>query len=177
MAAAASPLVSVYEYLHSDYQPDVDYVDGVLEERNGGEFDHQALQRALLLALATLEEEHGFYTALELRVQVAPARFRVPDVCLLPADRLPQRYVSEAPLLCLEVLSPEDRFGAIRSRCEDYLRMGVPAVWIVDPERRTVSVVQKGGSTREYETGNVPVGELGFELTVDALFGSLPRKA
>ena len=41
MAAAAMSLpVSVEEYLHSVYEPDLDYVDGRLEERNMGEFDH-----------------------------------------------------------------------------------------------------------------------------------------
>ena len=36
-ATVVVPFVSVEEYLHSDPQPDVDYVDGVLEERNLGE--------------------------------------------------------------------------------------------------------------------------------------------
>ena len=43
MATAADPLVSLYEYLHSNYQRDMDYVDGVLEERNLGENTHADL--------------------------------------------------------------------------------------------------------------------------------------
>ena len=51
MAVAASPLpVSVDEYLHTVYEPDMDFVDGVLEDRNLGELDHYLVQRALLLA-------------------------------------------------------------------------------------------------------------------------------
>jgi len=41
--------VSVREYLTTSYRPDCDYVDGRIEERNGGEFDHGYLQ-ALLAA-------------------------------------------------------------------------------------------------------------------------------
>jgi hypothetical protein len=37
-------LVSMEEYLSSSYEPDCDYVDGVLEERNLGEYDHGNLQ-------------------------------------------------------------------------------------------------------------------------------------
>jgi len=40
MAAASAvpvPYVSVEEYLHTVYEPDMDYVDGVLEDRNVGE--------------------------------------------------------------------------------------------------------------------------------------------
>jgi len=33
-------LVSVDEYLHTSYDPDCDYVDGAIVERNVGERDH-----------------------------------------------------------------------------------------------------------------------------------------
>jgi hypothetical protein len=68
--AAATPLpVSVSEYLHTSYRPDCDYVDGVVEERNLGEFNHSALQEAILewfrshrgeLALRAYPELRGF---------------------------------------------------------------------------------------------------------------------
>ena len=166
MAAAVVSLpVSVYEYLHSVYEPDLDYVDGVLEERNVGEFDHQAMQRAFLFALAGAERRLGFYTAIELRVQVAPTRYRVPDVCLLPADRLPKRIATEPPMLCIEVLSPEDRFSRARVKFEDYLRMGVPEVWVIDPEQRKAHVLTPDGAMREHRGG--PLRLSGTEIAVD----------
>jgi Uma2 family endonuclease len=42
--ATSTPYLSVEEYLHTVYRPDVDYVDGRIEERNVGEFDHADLQ-------------------------------------------------------------------------------------------------------------------------------------
>lgn len=176
MAAAASPLpVSVYEYLHSVYKPDVDYVDGVLEDRNLGEFDHQAIQRALLFALANMERENGFYTAIELRVQVSPTRFRVPDLCLLPAGRLPARIATEPPLLCIEVLSPEDSLPRIRQRCEDYLRFGVPAIWIIDPQQRTAYVLGQDERLSEQRDGMLRLASTNIELSLPELFMSLNR--
>ena len=166
MAAAAIPLfVSVEEYLHSVYEPDLDYVDGLLEERNVGEFDHQAIQRAFLLTLSMLERQHRFYTALELRVQTAPSRYRVPDICLLRADALPRRIVSQPPMLCIEVLSPEDRFSRTREKCQDYLRMGVPEVWVIDPELRQAHVLTPDGVMREHGSG--PLRLQGTEIEVD----------
>ena len=44
---ATSSLVSVDRYLSTSYRPDCDYVDGVLLERNAGEFDHGRLQTAI----------------------------------------------------------------------------------------------------------------------------------
>ena len=38
---AVGTLVSVEEYLHTSYQPDCDYVDGEVQERNLGELRSQ----------------------------------------------------------------------------------------------------------------------------------------
>jgi Uma2 family endonuclease len=40
----SQPLLSVEEYLASSYEPDCDYIDGHLEERNLGEWAHANLQ-------------------------------------------------------------------------------------------------------------------------------------
>ena len=37
-SAPLQPRISVEEYLKTDYQPDCDYTDGLIEERNPGEF-------------------------------------------------------------------------------------------------------------------------------------------
>ena len=39
-------LVPVEEYLGTSYRPDCDYVDGRIEERNFGEYEHSKIQRA-----------------------------------------------------------------------------------------------------------------------------------
>jgi hypothetical protein len=48
MAAATQPTyVPLEVYLKSSYEPDAEYVDGVIEERPMGENDHSAWQHAL----------------------------------------------------------------------------------------------------------------------------------
>ena len=63
-----TPPVSQDEYLHSVYEPDMDLVDGVLEDRNLGEIDHWRVQRALYDLLRPQESANSFYVAQELRV-------------------------------------------------------------------------------------------------------------
>ena len=41
-------LISVEEYLRTAYEPDCDYVDGEVIERNLGERDHSVLQREFI---------------------------------------------------------------------------------------------------------------------------------
>jgi Uma2 family endonuclease len=49
-----------------------------------------------------------------------------------PVEQVPTR----APLAVIEVLSPEDRVSRYQQRLDDYRRMGVPNIWIIDPESR-----------------------------------------
>ncbi len=41
---ATTTFIPVEEYLHTSYRPDVDYVDGELQERNLGEQYHSVVQ-------------------------------------------------------------------------------------------------------------------------------------
>ena len=40
-----------------------------------------------------------------------PTSFRIPDVCLLRADAPFESILRDPPLLCIEIMSPEDRRG------------------------------------------------------------------
>ena len=174
MAAAAVPVpVSVEEYLHTVYEPDMDYVDGVLEDRNLGEFDHSRVQRALLLSLVKSEKEYGYYVIQETRTQIGPTRYRVPDTCVLPRNDLPKRIIRNAPILCVEVLSPEDRLPRMIAKCNDYLGMGVPEVWIIDSEKRTVSVLGQDGARREVSDGVLRLPGTPVEVQLQDLFADL----
>ena len=56
---ATRSLVSVSEYLSTSYRPDCDYVDGVVLERNLGEYDHGRLQGELLAYFHARRGEWG----------------------------------------------------------------------------------------------------------------------
>ncbi len=132
MGTQTGTLVSVDEYLSTSYAPDREYVDGVLLERNAGEYDHGRFQLMLALALQRLEKTLGITIVIEQRVQVHPTRFRVPDICVLRA-RPESGIVTSPPFLCVEILSPEDRMSEMQQRVDDYLAMGVAYVWVVGP--------------------------------------------
>jgi len=38
--------------------------------------------------------------------------------------------------ICLEILSSEDRIERIQDRIDDYVKFGVPYVWVVNPRSR-----------------------------------------
>lgn len=79
-------LISVEEYLATSHSPDCDYVDGRVEERNFGEWDHATLQTSIAVFFHARRKEWGINVVVEQRVQVSPTRFRIPDVCVVLGD-------------------------------------------------------------------------------------------
>ncbi len=136
MDTSTTTLISIEEYLASCYRPDCDFVDGEVRQRNVGEFDHARLQMLLSAELHGLERKHGFWVLPEMRVQVNPRRFRVPDICIARGPAKPPQILVEPPLLCVEILSPSDTIEDIQERVDDYLAMGVPFVWVLSPRTR-----------------------------------------
>ncbi len=132
--------VSLEEYLRTEYEPDCDYVDGVLEDRNVGKKKHSRMQGRLVEILSPLAARYGLEPLPEQRLQVSPTRVRIPDVCLTPkADD--SEVPREPPALCIEILSPDDRFNRLSKVIADYLAFGVPMIWIIDPYDREAFVV------------------------------------
>ncbi len=172
-ASAISVPVSLYEYLHSVYETDMDYVDGVLEERNLGEYDHSDLQSELITLFRNHRSEWKVKAVIEQRVQISPTRFRVPDLTVMAASWKRTPIITDAPLLCIEILSPEDRFSRIRARCEDYFRMGVPEAWIFDPAKREALVLRPDGTMTTHNQGSLSLEGTPIAIPLAAVFGVL----
>jgi len=159
-------LVSIGEYLSTDYSPDCDYVDGVIEERNLGEFDHAHLQTAVAAFFWTRQKQLGICVVVEQRVQVSPTRFRVPDVCVVLGGRPKEQIFRTPPFICIEILSPDDRLSRVQVKLNDYLHFGVPYVFLLDPETRkayrwtTAGMLQASELRTENPEIVVPLAEL-----------------
>jgi len=129
-------MVSVQEYLATSYEADREYVDGEILERHSGEQPHSSAHTAVGSSLFQQEAQSGIRVLMSQRVQVSPTCFRVPDVCVLPASAPRDPIVRQAPFLCVEILSPEDRVSRLNERLSDYFQMGVRYVWVLDPLTR-----------------------------------------
>jgi len=169
---ATNVLVPVSEYLQTSYSPDCDYVDGEVQERNLGEVEHADLQSQLLELLRMPSAKVYVRATTELRVQVKETRFRVPDICVRRASAHKERIVRLAPLLCIEVLSPEDRMSRTLEKVRDYLEMGVPEVWVFDPETRSV-LICKGATAVTQTAGELRIPETPVALSLADIFSAL----
>ncbi len=131
---ATITVVPVEVYLHSTYEPDAEYVDGKIQERSVGEYDHASWQAALLEYFAAHKQDWNIRVLAELRVQVAATRFRVPDVTVLDRERPIEQVITQPPLAVFEILSPEDTMARTLEKLLDYERMGIAGIFLIDPK-------------------------------------------
>ena len=141
----ATALVSIGEYLATSYRPDREYIDGTIEERNLGTYDHARLQLILGGWFLRREREWNIRAVVEQRVQVSPTRFRVPDVTVIDGAQPVEQILTHPPLITVEVLSPEDTWARMEERIADYLSFGIANVWVLDPKSRRAWTIMPEG--------------------------------
>lgn len=129
--------MTVDEYRRTSFEDvEPDYVDGELEERNGGDRGHSTVQVLLVSQFASRQAQLGLDVLIEIRVQIDERRFRVADVAVWH-ERVRGRGVPKTrPALTIEILSPEDRLTRMLPRISDYFRAGVSTIWVIDPDDR-----------------------------------------
>ena len=157
----ATTLVSLEEYLSTTYEPDREWVNGELRERNVGEFDHSRLQYWIAVRLGAQEARGEFIGFTEQRIRIGPRRYRIPDVCVLAEPSKHEPVITTPPLLVIEILSPSDEPGDLLEKLSDYQQFGIPHIWIADPVRQRVFVFESGVLR--------PVADLGLRIENPAI--------
>jgi Uma2 family endonuclease len=159
-------LIPLEEYLHTSYDPDLEYVDGMLVERNVGDWLHSLIQRNLIVALS--RKYPNVYAVPELRSQTRASRYRLPDVCVLLSAPT-TRYLLDAAFLAVEILSEDDSMSKMLEKLEEYEEKGVPNIWVIDPRLGRISVYS-GGDLREVREDRIATGDPCLELTREEIF-------
>ena len=145
MSMRTATLVSESEYLATTYRPDCDYIEGLLEERNLGQKDHSKLQGEVYAWFRNQRHQLKVAAFPEQRIRIAARRFRIPDVCVVQLPEPDEQIFTLPPYICIEILSPDDSFPKLQERFDDYLKMGVPNIWVLDPSsRRAWRVTHEG---------------------------------
>jgi Uma2 family endonuclease len=84
-----------------------------------------------------------------------PDTVRGPDVVffddLRPYDQLNPKFAEGLPVLAVEVVSPNDRIGKVTRRIADFLKAGIPLVWVIDPDARDVTVYRRGKDPQVFD--------------------------
>ena len=103
-------------------------------------------------------------------MQVAPSRYRIPDIAVTK-QKARGRVLLEPPFLGIEILSPDDRASRLEDKIDDYLRFGVPYIWLIDPQRRSAWSYTSGG--KREATAVLATKDPLIEVTIAELFQEL----
>jgi Uma2 family endonuclease len=162
--AAATTFVTVEEYLRSSFEPDAEYIDGEIEERAVGENDHSAWQEAISAWFRQQAKTGQIRVRPELRVQVAPTCFLVPDVTLLDRNLPIEQIVTHPPVAVFEILSPADTLKRVMAKCGRYEAMGIRTILVIDPDGPKYRYVNGRLEPLEAHTFDIPGSKSRFDL-------------
>jgi len=170
--ATTAALLSIDEYLKTSYRPDCDFIDGELEERNVGERDHNRIQLLVGSWFLSHEQSWNIEPIPEQRTRVSQSRVRIPDICLVRRNVPTEQVTITPPLLCIEILSPEDRLPRITKRLDDFAAMGVPNLWIIDLAQR-IGYIYTSPDNLRLITERLTIPETPIYLDLPTLFAGL----
>jgi Uma2 family endonuclease len=98
----------------------------------------------------------------------------IPDICVLPAaafDKDADNLDQDDVLLAIEVLSPSNPGNDLVLKRHYYAAGGIPQYWIVDPDKRTLTVLTLDGDTYKeravVEPGQAWRSDEPFPLAID----------
>ena len=93
-----------------------------------------------------------------------PDTVRGPDISFLaaskiPAEGLPDAYITGAPDLAVEIVSPSDTASIIQDKVQDYLTYGTRLVWVIYPQQKIVVAYHPDGTAQTLHKTDSLTGE------------------
>jgi len=139
-------LLSEEEYLGMSFDDQApEYVDGELLERALPNNSHSRTQRKFILSFGKLGERLPLFSHPELRLRVAPGKYRIADVVIYAHEEPVEELPAQVPLVVIEIVSPDDKHDEIMKKLEEYRAWGVPHVWLANPALRRIYMYRDGG--------------------------------
>lgn len=113
----------------------------------GGEHGVIAMKLAARLAVYVEDNTLGVVCAAETGFKIAtdPDTVRAPDSAFIskekiPATGIPKGYWPFAPDLAIEVISPNDIYGDVDEKVDEWLEAGTRLVIVINPRKRKVGL-------------------------------------
>jgi Uma2 family endonuclease len=180
--AVSQPAVTPEDLLKMPDGDRYELVDGHLVERDMG-FRSSYVGGTLFMLIRDFCERNplGWAVPADCGYQCfpdQPNRLRRPDASFITLGRLPVEQIPEGhcripPDIVAEVLSPNDLDYETDQKIEEYLRVGVRLIWVINPETKTVLIYRADGSIHGLREQDELSGEdvlPGFRCRVGELF-------
>lgn len=190
MAERTKIRMSLDEFMARFEEQPFEIIDGEIREMTPAKKKHSKISKRIYDRILFFLSEHDlgevfFETAFILEdVTDWVAGSRVPDVMVYERKRYDTHEAENpdddekpfilVPDLVVEVISPTDKYTEVNQKIDAYLSDGVKLIWIVDPQRKTISVYEGSDTPKILRKDNTLTGGevlKGFELGGDEVFG------
>lgn len=162
-----------------DSEKEYEVVNGQPEEKEMAGALHSGVGTRLIIRLGVYAETNklGSIYGPDATYQIG-INERLPDVSFISAARLPQDGEPTTkwmlvPDLAIEIISPNDLYGKVKSKIREYLTAGVREVWIVEPEFKMITIYRSQTDFTVFAEDDELVSDSllpGFRLKLSELF-------
>ena len=142
--------ITADEFLELEDEGHFELVRGELIEMNRPNMEHGLICKNVIYLLENWVRRSGaggfvFANDAGVITERNPDTVRGPDCFFVRTGRVPKgdslkQWLDVAPDLAVEVLSPSDRWTTVLDKVSEFLSFGVPEVWVVVPDERSVHV-------------------------------------
>jgi Uma2 family endonuclease len=181
MASNTAITVEEFESLPFALSHDAELVDGELVKVSGNTGLHNRLRDLLVVLLTPFVEKQGLGQIVSEQEFDFDDNVHGPYVVLIGADRLDRFDLSKrvqrfAPTFAIEIVSNNDKFGALMTKAARYRRCGTSEVWVISPETRQAFVQSDDRHLILEESGRLETPLIpGFSIGVGELIDRVTR--
>ncbi len=171
MATAKLDPLSLEEFRcrYAEEKPYYEYWFGEAVQKPAPTVLHALLVSVLLAVL----KRAGYKAGPELELRIDPEWQPKPDVAGWTRTEIP--YPTQPVDVVVEVLSPEDRMQRVIAKCRNYERVGIGAIFVMDPETR--DAWKWSPSTHNLERISEMTLPNGNQVSVKDLWAELERES
>jgi Uma2 family endonuclease len=95
---------------------------------------HSMLQKIIMRLL----DDAGYESGAEVKLKISTDFQPLPDVSAVLPGQVELPYPTRPVEVVVEILSPDDRFSEILTKCQFYAELGIKHIYVVDPASRQI---------------------------------------
>lgn len=178
---------SEQEYLELRGNRLVEFSNGCIEVLAMPTMTHQLIADLLhtLLKAFVIPQGLGWTLSAPFSIRLWAGKFRQPDVIFMLKEHVARIHNErwDGADLVIEVVSDDDRRRDLETKRFEYARAGIAEYWIVDPQRRAITVLKLDGQRYEVYGEFVPGQQatsallIGFTVDVSTVFEQAPPQS
>lgn len=147
-----------FEYAHQ--KPYFEYWFGAPVQKSMPTWIHSLLQKIVMRLL----DDAGYESAAELKLKISSEFQPLPDVSAVFPGQIEGPYPTRPVEVVVEILSPDDGPSDVVAKCSFYASLGIPYIYVVDPQNREVFSWAVGCLKPTAHLTSIPVAAIWSEL-------------